>query len=658
MALSIGFEVANIEVSFSNFKTVHKKLTRFTNIPTSGFYSITIPNDIVEIAAGIGTNYSGLTKVTFGSGIRIFRENIFQNCYDLEEIELTNQIDYALKENTNVSSTNPLYGITTLGGNVIEGESYYIFLSDSIILNKDNNKYPFNNCPKLYKVTTYSHFSPLLLSSYYSLFNGTTKNQISVAVVNGLKTIYDIFYNFTSLTSVIINNPENVSEIFNNAFQNVPAKNFNLENMTNLKQILGSAFSNSGITSVTIPSRVTKITEVVFSNCVSLTSVTINATYNPYFFVNNDDFTNSNNFSGSYNINTVSLKNIYNFIDKQTAFFKRIGMSAKQAFATEIPLSVALAAGYNQTELDSVYRIVLNISDNVLTNIIVLSTTNVTIPAGVIAISVTACQNKTFIGSLSIPSTVTRILADSFLGCNNLTSLTLPGSRTSNSIPLIPLDSNSFALVTTPSLTRSNVNVNSLQQLRTQGYTVAQLEAAGFQNVPVTCFGENTRIMCFIDGQEQELMVQDIRNGVLVKTLGSGYKPVCMIGTNKMMNLGNDERVEERLYICKKENYTELTEDLIITGCHSVLVNDITEEQKNKIMNKFGRIMVTEGKYRLTAAMDERANPYNCDREFNIYHFALEHDIYTYNYGVYANGLLVESCSKRYLTEIANMILL
>jgi len=164
--------------------------------------------------------------------------------------------------------------------------------------------------------------------------------------------------------------------------------------------------------------------------------------------------------------------------------------------------------------------------------------------------------------------------------------------------------------------------------------------------------------MCFIDGQEQELMVQDIRNGVLVKTLGSGYKPVCMIGTNKMINLGNDDRVEERLYNCKKENYPELTEDLIITGCHSILLDNITDEQRGKIINKFGRIMVTEGKYRLTAAMDERAVPHNCAGEFNIYHFALEHDIYVANYGVYANGLLVESCSKRYLAEIANMTML
>lgn len=363
-------------------------------------------------------------------------------------------------------------------------------------------------------------------------------------------------------------------------------------------------------------------------------------------------------------LNTQTIRDIYDLMGGVSSFKSPIGISASQAFEAEISATELLSVGYTQTELTAAgydLSFELIISNNVLTDITYITEPlikNITIPSGVTAISVSACQTKTFIGSLSIPSTVTRILAESFLGCSNLTSITLPGSRTIGSNTLIPLDANSFSLATSPSLTKSNVNVTSLQQLRTQGYTVLQLEAAGFQNVPLTCFGENTKIMCFVDGREQELMVQDIRNGVLVKTLGSGYKPVCMIGTNKMVNLGNDERVEERLYICKKENYPELTEDLIITGCHSVLVDKITEDQRENITNKFGRIMVTEGKYRLTAAMDERAVPHNCAGEFNIYHFALEHDIYVANYGVYANGLLVESCSKRYLTEIANMTML
>ena len=42
----------------------------------------------------------------------------------------------------------------------------------------------------------------------------------------------------------------------------------------------------------------------------------------------------------------------------------------------------------------------------------------------------------------------------------------------------------------------------------------------------------------------------------------------------------------------------------------------------------------------------------------NIYHLALKHrDIYM-NYGIYANGLLVESCSERNLRCLSNMRML
>ena len=69
-------------------------------------------------------------------------------------------------------------------------------------------------------------------------------------------------------------------------------------------------------------------------------------------------------------------------------------------------------------------------------------------------------------------------------------------------------------------------------------------------------------------------------------------------------------------------------------------------------------IYVTDSKYRLIASLDERAEPYACEGIFNIYHFALENDSYYKNYGVFANGLLVESCSKRYLKELSNMTIL
>jgi hypothetical protein len=57
--------------------------------------------------------------------------------------------------------------------------------------------------------------------------------------------------------------------------------------------------------------------------------------------------------------------------------------------------------------------------------------------------------------------------------------------------------------------------------------------------------------------------------------------------------------------------------------------------------------------------LDHRAAPLDAPhRTVTIWHFALEHDNIYKNYGVYANGLLVESSSIRYMTELSGMQLL
>jgi len=101
-----------------------------------------------------------------------------------------------------------------------------------------------------------------------------------------------------------------------------------------------------------------------------------------------------------------------------------------------------------------------------------------------------------------------------------------------------------------------------------------------------------------------------------------------------------------QLYIANKQSFPQLTEaDLIITGAHSILVKSLTEEQKKKIKEMLGDIYITDGNYRLPAWIDERMQAYNIKGEFDIYHIALENnDLYS-NYGIFANGLLVESAA-------------
>ena len=174
----------------------------------------------------------------------------------------------------------------------------------------------------------------------------------------------------------------------------------------------------------------------------------------------------------------------------------------------------------------------------------------------------------------------------------------------------------------------------------------------------IACFLEGTLIQCLDKNTKQAAVykpIQDLIQGDLIKTYKHGYVPLNMIGCSKIFNPGNNERITNRLYKCSANQYPRLFEDLIITGCHSILVNDFKPDEREKTKKVLKKIYITDDKYRLPACVDNNTEPYEKQGIFTIYHIALDNPDYYMNYGVYANGLLVETCSRRYLTELANM---
>ena len=127
-----------------------------------------------------------------------------------------------------------------------------------------------------------------------------------------------------------------------------------------------------------------------------------------------------------------------------------------------------------------------------------------------------------------------------------------------------------------------------------------------------------------------------------------------MIGKKEIYHEATSERIKEQLYKCPKENYPELFDDLIITGCHCILV-DRLNEHKEKTIEVLGKIYITDQKSRLPACVDPHATVYEIPGTYTIYHLALENENEYTNYGVYANGLLVESCSKRMMRDFSHM---
>jgi len=173
----------------------------------------------------------------------------------------------------------------------------------------------------------------------------------------------------------------------------------------------------------------------------------------------------------------------------------------------------------------------------------------------------------------------------------------------------------------------------------------------------LVCFKEDSKILT----NHGYIPVQHLRKGDLIQTLKDGFKPIYMIGKKEIHHQASQEdRIKDQLYVCKKENYPDIIEDLVITGCHSILVKSFKDdEQKEKTANlQNGTIYVTDDHYRLPACLDEKALVYEPAGIYTIYHLALEHDNYYMNYGIYANGLLVESCTKNYLERLSGMTII
>jgi alpha-tubulin suppressor-like RCC1 family protein len=168
------------------------------------------------------------------------------------------------------------------------------------------------------------------------------------------------------------------------------------------------------------------------------------------------------------------------------------------------------------------------------------------------------------------------------------------------------------------------------------------------------CFKTDTKILTM----KGYVPIQALKKGDWVKTLLHGFKRIEMLGYSIFYHPGTPDRRVDQLYVCRPAQYPEVFEDLVVTGSHAILVEEFADDaQRTKTQEVLKDIYLTDNKYRLPACADNRSAVYEKKGTYAIYHLALAHDNYYMNYGIFANGLLVETCSRRYLKECSGMTL-
>lgn len=164
----------------------------------------------------------------------------------------------------------------------------------------------------------------------------------------------------------------------------------------------------------------------------------------------------------------------------------------------------------------------------------------------------------------------------------------------------------------------------------------------------ISCYNKDTTVLTKINDIEQYVNIYDLIPGNLIKTYLHGYKPLKVlfgttITTSEDDGKNEDDKNENELnsmYIIKKHD--TMTHDLIITGGHYILVDDIS---KNKSKCKFYQPTFIDDKYCILCMDWDGAKKIKEKNTYEIYHLVLDGE--QPQYGIYVNGgFLSESTSE------------
>ena len=511
----------------------------------------------------------------------------------------------------------------------------------------------------------------------------------SVTIPSFITTIGDFaFQGCTGLTRITLNkNLSNYSTIFhevNNVglevifdYVGLASDDFkgrsNLTTVTigpNITSIQTRAFENcQNLTSITIPSSCTTVGDFAFQGCTTLTSITLNAFVanfkNAFNNVNNVGMHITFNYTGVIfdgmcsNLNNLAIVTIGPSI---TSIGTEAFVNCSSLTSIIIPSSVTSIgndAFIGTTGLLNVYFNGSSIPTIGANNFNITGDTAWYLPQ---VVSSDISRLSMFTNKYSIPA------APIITSVNGLSiSFTQsPGASPSitnyyysidgtNYTALSPVQTSSPLTIPVTGLIFGSLYTYRIKAFNTVSTSTASNGIAKTMTTIIPCFKDDTKILT----DKGYVHIKDLKNGDLIETFVHGLKPITAIGRKQIIHLATNDRNPEQLYKYTSATHSALFEDLIITGRHAILVDDfVSDEQRENVSNFYKGVFKTDDKYLLPSSLDNTSTVYEVTGEYNVYHLALQNDDENKNYGIYANGLLVETASEGYLKNRSNMELI
>jgi hypothetical protein len=164
------------------------------------------------------------------------------------------------------------------------------------------------------------------------------------------------------------------------------------------------------------------------------------------------------------------------------------------------------------------------------------------------------------------------------------------------------------------------------------------INTPGIPNTPdIPCFDEDTMILC-PDGNKK---VKFLKVGDEVVTYKHGNLKIKHIGqTTQLFNYNDDYKIS--MYRMKKDD--TMNDDLIVTGRHAILLDDWSSHIHKGGRKKVPKTMV-DNKQPLISSLCNKFKRETEVKQYTVYHIALDGE--QTRYGVFANGVLMESWDKR-----------